>query len=60
MKLPIDPNCEPLFNIAPRKPIDLYPKRLKRYLDNQEDIKNCRDISKYKYNPAMDRLELIE
>jgi hypothetical protein len=60
MKLPFDPDCKPLFNTPPYKPIDLHPKRLKKYLDNPEDIKNCKDISRYKYDYLNDRMELIE
>lgn len=63
MKLPIDPNCEPLFNVPPYKPIDLHPRRLKKYLYTKED---CDEVIKtgkqhrYKYDPIMDRVELIE
>ncbi len=63
MKLPFDPNCEPLFNEPAYKPIDLHPKRLKKYLETSEDMNDVINAGKqhrYKYDPMKDGMELIE
>jgi hypothetical protein len=64
MKLPFDPDCKPLFNTPPYKPIDLHPKRLKRVIEweDREYYKslNPEQKKKYRYNGWNDRMELIE